>query len=464
MTSLDFTDRNVLVVGLGASGMALARFLKKRGADVTVSDAAPEERLAGHIPALKALGVRLDLGGHSPRAFEAADMIVISPGVPHTLAPLEAARRRGVPVTGELELASRFISAPVIAVTGTNGKTTVVTLLGRMLERSGLSTFVGGNIGDPLIGFADGAQDADVAVVEVSSFQLDTAETFRPRVSVLLNITDDHMDRYPDFNAYVLSKGTIFRNQQAGDTAVINGDDPHAVRISRTVSCTKRMYRSAKNDAAEADGTGATIYEDRIRIRRDGGPPAEIDLSAVRLPGRHNRENICAAALAALSCGGSLEGIGSALADFKGLSHRIEYVETINGVDYYNDSKATNADAVKRALECFSGPIILIMGGRDKGGDFSALTEPVRSNVKTLILLGEAADLLQGVFDGVAPIRKATGMADAVAKARALAAPGDAVLLSPGCASFDMYGGYAARGEDFRRAAKQEAGKAHGLQ
>ncbi len=453
---MDLANKNILVVGLGISGVAAARFAKNRGASVTVTDIAEEKTLGSNLAEVQKMGVKLELGRHTIETFEQADFIVVSPGVPHTILPIERAKENGVPVLGELELASRFIREPVIAISGTNGKTTTTRLLGRMLENSGFKVFVGGNIGNPLIEYADTGETADVVVAEVSSFQLDTINTFRPRVSVLLNIRDDHLDRYPDFESYARSKGRIFENQQEGDTAVLNGSDPVVCSIGKTLRARKLpFYHQGNSHAhnreyaiiARINGQNARS----IKICTQGNPDAVLDLSKVNLMGRHNMENVAAASLAALAVGGTLEGIQSGLNDFKGLSHRLEYIKTIHDIRFYDDSKGTNIDAVARALEVFGNPVVLIMGGRDKGGDFKQLRGLVQECVKKLIVMGEAGAEIKSVLEDTckAGVETASTMEAAVGFAFLSAVPGDVVLLSPGCSSFDMYNSYAERGEAF---------------
>ena len=449
---MDLANKNVVVVGLGATGVSTALFAQKKGATVTVTDTAAEDQLQQAAAVMRAHGIPMVLGGHTGRLFSEAQLVVISPGVPHTIEPLEAARRRKVPVLGEVELAARFIGEPIVAVTGTNGKTTTTRLVGEMLERSGRSVFVGGNIGSPLIDYVRQQDQADVVVAEISSFQLDTIETFRPRVGVLLNITEDHLDRYPDLKAYAHSKARLFENQQPDDTAILNGSD--ALTMQATAHIRSRRLLFAAGDWDNRSGQQAAVVSDGgIEFRL---PPADddrrvtIDASQIGLFGRHNLENAAAAALAALMAGGSWEGVRSALRRFRGLAHRIEYVRTVDDVRYYNDSKATNADAVARALQCFNQPVVLLMGGRNKGIAFDTLAKGIRKGVKHLVAFGEARQEIQAAFDGLVPITAASDMQDAVGKARSAATPGDVVLLSPACASFDMYADYAQRGEDFR--------------
>ncbi len=444
-----FNDKRVIVMGMGRSGVACARFLNDRGGRVTVTDSGDESTLASAAADLRGRGIAVEFGRHSAGLFADADLIVLSPGVPHTLEPIVEARKRGIPVMGEIELASRFIEDPIVAVTGTNGKTTTTTLLGRMLEASGLSAFVGGNIGTPLIEYAAMGLRRDRVVVEVSSFQLDTIATFRPNVGVLLNITPDHMDRYDDFAAYAGSKGRLFENQSTEDVAVLNGGDPAIVQMAPRITAKKWFF----NPRSEGDD-GIFIAGSEMAARIGGRESMVMDLSSSRLTGRHNMENIAAAALAALAAGGNAQGIEAALKDFRGLPHRLEYVATVAGVRYFDDSKGTNTDAVVRALDAFDGPVVLIMGGRDKGGGYGDLRAAVKKRVKRLVLIGEAKEVIARELGDCSGgrVSKAPSMEAAVRTAHESAGPGDVVLLSPACASFDMFRSYAHRGEVFCRA------------
>ena len=448
-------NKRIVVVGLGRTGIAVSRFCARRGARVTVSDRSATVNHNDSIEELKTLGVSLELGGHREETFRNAELIVMSPGVPEDIAPVRAAAAAGIPVTGEIELAAGFIDTPIVAVTGTNGKTTSCELLAAMLERSGRRVFLGGNIGNPLINYPDQHPAADVLVVEISSFQLDTTRSFRPKVGVLLNITPDHLDRYADFDAYAASKMRLFENQKSEDSAVLNASDPVVARLSTGLSSRKLFYPD--HPVQEA---GATLLKNSIRL--SGFWPSvdqteqrnpEINLENFRLPGQHNRENACAAALAALAAGGSLTGVQSAINEFKGLAHRMEVVASIGGVDYVNDSKATNVDSVARALECYEGPMILIMGGLDKGGDFESLAQLVANRSRLLIVTGAAAERIRAALGSVVAVKPAENLSEAVRIAHQAAHPGDTVLLSPGCASFDQYRNYRERGRDFRAAA-----------
>lgn len=469
---MQLAGKKIVVVGLGKTGIALARFLKNRQASVVVTDVAIEDKLASQAQVIRSMGLPLELGAHREQTFTAADLIVLSPGVPHTIAPVTRARERGIPVIGEIELAARFIRQPIAAVTGTNGKTTTTELLGDMLARSGFQVFVGGNIGTPLIEYADSGKPVDIIVAEISSFQLDTIETFRAQVGVLLNITADHLDRYPDFDAYSAAKMRLFENQKAGDVAVLNGADPRIRLLAPDIRARKLFYPNpAQNEqgailnsrhiALRADNLEPSILEpksgSRLKRRPDGSAgrdPVLIDLSRIKLRGRHNLENACAASLAAIASGARVQAIQDTLDQFRGSAHRLEYIDAINGIEFFNDSKATNVDAVMRAVECFDAPLILLMGGLDKGGNFRELRQTVARHTRKLIVMGRAAELIRGALEDVTATSVAVSMADAVRQAYEAGKPGDVVLLSPGCASFDMYDNYAQRGEDYRQAVK----------
>ena len=448
---MNLLKKKVLVVGLGMTGVATARFLNKMGAVVTVADMAKENELGESVAIIRELGINMELGSHENSTFENADIIVLSPGVPHAIPQIQRAKDKGIDVIGEIELASKFIDQPVIAITGTNGKTTTTTLLGEMLKSSGLNVFVGGNIGSPLIGYVDREEKAEIIIVEVSSFQLDTIESFKPKVSVLLNITEDHLDRYNDFTAYAKSKCRIFKNQNLSDTAVLNGDDPLIRKLTKNIKSKKLFFTAVKNseEGAVVDGNNITLFSEKIS---ETGKQKVYDLSGTSIKGKHNVENASAACLAALSAGGTIEGIRTALDNFKGLPHRLEYVATVNGVKYFNDSKATNVDAVARALECFDDRVILIMGGRNKGADFDSLRDAVRHITKKIIAIGEAKENIISSFNDAVPVNTASTMEDAVCTACDAAKPGDVVLLSPACSSFDMYDDYTHRGKVFCKA------------
>ena len=438
-------------------------FLKKRGAAVTATDMASENELGASLNRLRDMDVVCELGFHRMDTFLSSDLIVISPGVPTSIPPIAGAMEKGIPVIGELELASRFISDPIIAITGTNGKTTTTELVGEMLKASGKKVFLGGNIGTPLMRYLNDQKKSDLLVIEVSSFQLDTIETFKPDISVLLNITPDHLDRYPEFEDYVASKGRIFENQSDKDTAILNGSDARVRSLCGQIDA-ETLFFTGRLDHEQGAGITERGIDFYLRPPGADSDNALMPKNGERIylpPGqqhfkfRHILENISAACLAALSAGAAKEGIQDALNAYRGLPHRMEYIGMIGGSPYYNDSKATNVDAVLRALECMQGPVVLIMGGRNKGSDFSLLADSIRQKVSTLILLGEATEEIAEALQTVTVTKKVNSMAEAVAESRAYATAGETVLFSPACASFDMYTDYKERGESFRNAVMQ---------
>ena len=448
-TALNLKNKKVMVAGLARTGLAVARFLKNKGAQVTATDLKKKGELGSYAEEALAMGISLKLGAHKIEGFTGSDLVVVSPGVPHSLPALEAARKAGIPVIGEIELAFRYIKEPIVAITGTNGKTTTTSLVGKMLEASGLNVFVGGNIGAPLIDYVNAGTRADTIVAEISSFQLDTIETFRPEVGVLLNITDDHLDRYHDFSEYVRSKGRLFENQASTEVAVLNAMDPSTSELESRID-SQRLYFNINNSGLH----GVVTRDKEMICSLPGKLPVVLSLANFRLKGVHNLENAAAASLAALVAGGDQAGLQVALDTFEGLHHRMEYVTNVNGIQYYNDSKATNVDAVKRSLESFESPVILIMGGRDKGGSYARLSGLVKERVKRLIAIGEAREKILTRLGGLTRSEEAKSLAEAVRLAHAGATPGDIVLLSPGCSSFDMFTDYAERGEAFCEAIK----------
>lgn len=448
---MELCGARILVVGLARTGVALVRFLCARGAQVTATDAAPPEKLAEAVAALSGLKVTLELGVPEPVGIPDYDLILLSPGVPPELPWLDAARRRGIPVRGELELARPFLTLPILAISGTNGKTTTTTLTAALLQAGGLRPLVGGNIGTPLISLVEEQPGHDLLVLEVSSFQLDTAPGFHAHRAALLNITPDHLDRYPDFPAYVASKAGLFRHQGAADLRVLNYDDP-AVR-AMAPGPARVLFFSTQETLPE----GAWLEGELLRVRLPGGRECAFPVAEIRLKGRHNLENVMAALLLALDAGVAPAACRGVLAHFGGLPHRLEYVATIDGVEYYDDSKGTNVGAVIRALEQFSRPVLLIAGGRDKDSDFSLLAPAIKARVRHLVLLGETRERLAQAWQGLAPIHLVANLAEAVRTCRRLARPGEVVLLSPACASFDMFRDYAHRGETFQRLVREEA-------
>lgn len=441
----------VLVVGLGISGYWTARWLAGQGARVTVSETKEESEFDPDIlRELLELGVRVEAGGHKKETFLSADTIVISPGVPHDMDLIVSASKRGIPVLGELELAGRYVNKPIIAVTGTNGKSTVTTLIGLMLRNAGFKVFVGGNIGTPLITHLAEEEETDYLVVEVSSFQLDTIDTFCPAVSIILNISPDHLDRYPDYEAYVQSKLRVLRNQGKGQFAILNHDDQRLVRVNPPSGVSLLRYGIEKRA-----GLNAFVEGGAIRVRLDQMKSLNFSIDAFSLPGTHNMENLLGTVLAGATLGIDSSAIQKTIDEFKGLPNRLEHVGELNGVRFYNDSKATNVDAAVRAVTSLERPLILIAGGRHKGADYAPLVEAARGRVKEAIFLGEAKELLGESFGGHLRFSLAADMEEAVSAASSMAQPGDAVLLAPACSSFDMFSDYSQRGEAFRSAVKE---------
>jgi UDP-N-acetylmuramoylalanine--D-glutamate ligase len=435
----------VLVVGLGKSGVASALFLKEQGARVTVSDTKTEDQLKEEIPLLLDHGVTVETGRHGERTFREQDLIVVSPGVPYDAPPLVQARAQGEPVIGEIELASQYLRGPIVAITGSNGKTTTTTLTGEILKAAGQPTLVGGNIGTPAISLAAQSTPDTFVVLEVSSFQLETIQTFRPKVAVILNITPDHLDRHRTFEAYVDAKTRVFENQRGSDFAVLNEDDPTCLTLAERVRA-PLFWFSRKKEV----GQGAFVSDGRILFRDAHGQREIMLVSEIPLKGAHNVENVLGAVCAAALLGCRPEQIREAVVRFKAVEHRIEYVATINGVEYYNDSKATNVDATIKALESFPKNIHLILGGKDKGSPYTVMNKLLRERVKRVYTIGAAAAKIEDQVRGATEIVHAETLENAVRRAYAVAQPGDIVLLAPACASFDQFKSYEHRGRVFK--------------
>jgi UDP-N-acetylmuramoylalanine--D-glutamate ligase len=438
-------DKRVLVVGLGKSGVAAAFFLQEHGARVTVSDAKTEDQLRELIPALLDRGIVVEAGRHGERTFRDQDLIVVSPGVPYDEPHLQQARTHGIQVIGEVELAARFLKGPIVAITGSNGKTTTTALAGEILAKSGLKAQVGGNIGKPVIEMIPTSTPQTWNVLEISSFQLETIETFHPRVAVILNITPDHLDRHRTFEGYVAAKARIFENQGDGDFAVLNMDDATCVSLAQRVKAQVRGF--SRRDAVK---TGAYIKDGKIFYRDAAGEHEVMPTSAIGLKGAHNQENVLAAVCVAMLAGAKPQQIASAVREFRAVEHRLEFVANINGVEYYNDSKATNVDATIKALESFPGGIHLILGGKDKGSDYSLLNVLLKERVKRVYTIGAAAAKIEEQTAGAAPTVRAETIETAVKKAHEAALAGEVVLLAPACASFDQFTSYEHRGRAFK--------------
>jgi UDP-N-acetylmuramoylalanine--D-glutamate ligase len=442
---LQLNDKKVLVIGLGKTGLAAAQFAAARGAQVTVSDEKPQAELKEALGALAGLSLRVFAGGADPAALDGIDLVVPSPGVPPFNPLIREAERRGIPVMSEIELAFRFLRVPVIAITGTNGKTTVTTLIGQLLAKAGKRVFVGGNIGNPLIGYVGGPQEDDWAAIEMSSFQLQRIETFRARVAVLLNVAPDHLDYHADYAEYRRAKERIFENQQPGDLAVLNADEAGSAALAERLKA-RVVFFSTNSGPAE----GMSFNGETLTYRTGGREIETYPASMIRIPGRHNVENVMAAVMAARYAGCPPGAIVQAVASFTGLAHRIEFAGKRGGVTFYDDSKGTNVSAVVRALEAFEAPVILLLGGRDKNGDFETLEPVIRRHVKEMVLFGEARRRIGEKIGGIVKTVEAATMKEAIHAAYDHAAAGDVVLLSPGCASFDEFRNYAHRGEVFK--------------
>jgi UDP-N-acetylmuramoylalanine--D-glutamate ligase len=447
---MELNGKRVLVVGLGKSGVTSALFLKKRGAIVSVSDTKSGDELRNEIPVLLDHGITVETGGHGDRTFRGQDLIVVSPGVPVDAPPLIQARNLGESVIGEIELAAQFLPGPVVAITGSNGKTTTTTLTGKIMAAGGFPTLVGGNIGTPAISLAESARPETVIVLEVSSFQLETIQTFQPKVAVVLNVTPDHLDRHRTFDVYVNAKARIFENQQAADFAVLNEDDPTCVELAKRTRAQVFWFSRQKEVQP-----GAWVREGNIVFRDGSGDQREImQVSEIPLKGAHNLENVLAAVCVSALMGCAPGKIRQAVRDFRAVEHRLEFVATIGGVDYYNDSKATNVDATIKALESFPANIHLILGGKDKGSDYTVLDGLLRQRVKRVYTIGAAAAKIESQIvsakSGGPELVHAETLENAIRKAHAVAQPGDIVLLAPACASFDQFKNYEHRGRVFK--------------
>ena len=438
---MDLKKKKVMVIGLARTGSEAARFLVRQGAEVLVSDSRGEQELRGEIESLAGLPLRFLLGGEEVGWVEGLDVLIPSPGVPSQNPLLRQACGKGIEIISEIELAYRFVRFPLVAITGTNGKSTTTSLVGEILREAGISAFVGGNIGTPLIGFVSGRWDW--GVVEVSSFQLEWVEQFRPRIAALLNLTEDHLDRYPDFASYCEAKGRIFDAQGDEDVAILNRDDPLVWSLQERARARVVSFGWAEVDQGVFASKGEIIW-------RDKGDEERFPITRVRIQGVHNVENLMAAVAVAKSIPVPREAIQRAIEEFPGMEHRLEFVREKDAVRYYNDSKGTNAGAVSKSLASFSDPIILIAGGIHKGGGYRIVKNEVRSKVKTLILFGAAKGIIQQALGHLADTVVVESLEAAVQEAQKYALAGDVVLLSPACSSFDMFRDYEERGRVFK--------------
>jgi UDP-N-acetylmuramoylalanine--D-glutamate ligase len=446
MTTFSVEGVRVVVVGAARSGAAAAELLARRGAKVTLTD---QKNVVADAERLRAAGVELELGAAGAPAMQRADLVVLSPGVPIELSTVATVRARGIPVIGELELAFRWLRGRVVAITGTKGKSTTTTLVGRMLATAGRRVLVGGNIGVPLSSQVDQSTEDTVHVVEASSFQLETTESFRPWIAALLNFSPDHLDRHPDEAAYGRAKARIFANQAADDWAVVNADDASALTLASNARAQRLQY--AVDNLADAD---VFVDRDFIWQRTSEGPTPLVPLASIELAGRHMLSNVAAASAICLAAGASGESMARALGGFTGLEHVMEPVATLGGVRFVNDSKATNVDAAGRSIESFDR-VVAIIGGRYKGGAFEDLRRPLSEHGKGVVAIGEAKSLVRRALADVVPVVEADSMSEAVAKALDLARPDGVVLLAPACSSFDMFVDYADRGRAFKDAVRR---------
>jgi len=450
---MELEGKPALVVGLARSGIAAARFLAGRGAHVVATDRKPANELPEEALSLARQGVVLELGAHPAAAFTRASMVVVSPGVPWDMPELTAARRAGVPVMAELELAYRNLVGIVAAVTGTKGKSTTTAALGAMLGAAGLDARVGGNIGEPLVGLLEGAQPSTVFAVEASSFQLEGIETFRPKVAVFLNLSADHLDRHASFEEYARAKARIFRNQTAEDWAVVNADDPGVLELAAAGKARQLLF----SPVGRLRGDGAFFEEGQAVLRLDGRTESLFDRSHARVPGPHLAGDLLAAAAAARLLGAPATAIARAVREFRGVEHVLELVAEVQGVRFFNDSKATNVDAARKSLQAFDGPVVAILGGRYKGGDFRDLGDVAAARCKTVLAIGEARDRIATSLGSIVPVVRCASLEEAVTRGYAAAVPGDTVVLAPACSSFDMFRDYADRGRAFKEAVRRLA-------
>jgi UDP-N-acetylmuramoylalanine--D-glutamate ligase len=446
---MEISGKKVTVVGFGKSGLSAARLLHDKGADVTVTDCVGEEEKREQIKGLEGRNVALCLGNDGIEAVEAAELVVVSPGVPGDVSALRLAADRNIPVISEIELFSWYCRLPVVAITGTNGKTTVATLVAELLNALGHNARLGGNIGIPLTELIGKLSGEENVVAEVSSFQLEHIEKFHARVSVILNITPDHLDRYRDFEDYVLAKSRILANQGKDDFAVLNADDRETSRLAESAGAAVIRYsRKAVLEEGVFVDSGEIVTRWRGNERKIG-PAADI-----RMRGGHNLENCLAAVAVGMIYGGDAEIMRKTVSQFPGLEHRLEYVDTVNGVAFFNDSKATNVEAVVEAVRSFECPVVLICGGRDKGSDYGALRSAAQGRVKSAVLFGESCKKLREAFQGAVPCVEEESFHSVFRAAFSAASRGDVVLLSPACSSFDMFSDFEERGKIFKAEVK----------
>lgn len=441
---IDLAGKRVLVLGLARTGAAVSLFCARYGAIVTATDEKPESEVVEAAARLRETGVKLALGSHSPGIFQEQDLIVLSPGVPANLPALDLARSRGIPVWSEIELAWRFLRGTLVGITGSNGKTTTTALVAHILKTAGIPMLVGGNIGTPLLALVEQSTDSAVTVAEISSFQLETIEAFRPEVGVLLNLTPDHLDRHATFENYARAKMRMFENQLDRDAAVLNADDPE---VARRVPSRPRIFWFSRQKRVTQ---GAYLRDGQIIFRTDGSEFTVGRRDDIPLRGEHNVENVLAACAAAFLAGAHPSAIAAGVKSFRGVEHRLEFAGKIGGVSFYNDSKATNVDATLKAVEAFPGPLLVILGGKDKGSPYTSLREPLHQRARLAILIGAAAEKIESELAGAVPLEHAGTLDRAMRLAMDRAQPGDTVLFAPACSSFDQFENYEQRGRVFK--------------
>jgi UDP-N-acetylmuramoylalanine--D-glutamate ligase len=446
---IELRGKRVLVVGLARTGVATSTFCAARGARVTATDSRTEAEIGEEIARLKDAGVALELGRHHEETFLQQDLIVPSPGVPADEQHLQAARAKGITIWSEIELAYRFMKGRLIGITGSNGKTTTTSLVEHILKTAGMQTILAGNIGTPLIGCIDTMKDDTCTVVELSSFQLELIDTFRPNISVFLNLTPDHLDRHHTFEAYGAAKARLFENQTGEDAAILNADD------AATTPCSPSLPRVYWFSRKQRVAQGTYVRGEEIVFRQDGAEEVLLKLEDIPLAGAHNVENTLAASAAARLAGAPAWAIAQGVRSFAGVEHRLEFVAEIAGVRYYNDSKATNVDATLKALDAFAGRILVILGGKDKGSDYAPLQKPLREKAILALLIGAAAEKIEKQISGSVALERAETLDRAVETASHAAQRGDVVLLAPACASFDQFQNYEHRGRVFKDLVKQ---------
>jgi UDP-N-acetylmuramoylalanine--D-glutamate ligase len=443
---------SAVVVGLARSGIAAAATLARRGAKVVATDLKPRSALSQEALDLEALGVRLELGGHRAATFAAGDVVVVSPGVPWDLPELLAARKAGAQVLAELEMGARLLRGPIVAVTGTKGKSTTTAVLGAMLQEAGIETRVGGNIGSAITGLVEGATAKTVFVLEASSFQLEGTDLFHPKVALFLNLSADHLDRHADFESYARAKARIFANQTPDDWALVNGADPRVLSLAEAGKGRQLRFFPGGAESPIGSDDAAFFRSDRAWLRLSGAEEQLFRLESLRVPGPHLASDLLAAAAAARLLGATADAVARAAETFPGLEHVLERVAEVAGVVFFNDSKATNVEAARRSIEALDRPVVAIVGGRYKGGDFADLAPAVLRHGRAVLAIGEARDRVAAALGSSVPVTLCTSLDEAVERAAAVALPGDAVVLAPACSSFDMFGDYAERGRAFKEA------------